>query len=79
MHTFGDFMLLFIAMLLLALLMIAAFQHRSKSKWFCDKMGWHNAPVVTGWDGASFEGVCPRCGRHVLQDSQGNWFSLEGR
>ena len=43
-------------------------------KWFCDKMGWHLAPTQIGFDGCSLEGTCPRCGKHVLQDSQGNWF-----
>jgi len=43
-------------------------------KWFCIHMGWHLAPIAQGFDGCSFNGVCPRCGKHVLQDSQGNWF-----
>lgn len=43
-------------------------------KWFCDNLGWHLAPSKQDFDGASFNGECPRCGKHVLQDSQGNWF-----
>lgn len=46
----------------------------SKSKWFCEKMGWHKAPKIIGNDGCSSTGMCPRCGQKVLQDSQGNWF-----
>jgi hypothetical protein len=42
--------------------------------WACKKLGWHRAPVKQGFDGASFTGTCPRCGKSVLQDSQGNWF-----
>jgi hypothetical protein len=44
-------------------------------KWFaCDIMGWHLSPISQGFDGASYYGECRRCGRHVLEDSQGNWF-----
>ena len=50
------------------------FERRSKNKWFCNKMGWHLAPISQGFDGASFNGKCPRCGKSVMQDSQGNWF-----
>ena len=46
----------------------------SKSTWFCIKMGWHKRPIRIGFDGASHNGKCPRCGKRVLQDSQGNWF-----
>lgn len=42
--------------------------------WFCHKMGWHLAPNAQGFDGCSFNGICPRCKKKVLQDSQGNWF-----
>ena len=43
-------------------------------KWFCVRLGWHLAPKEQGFDGCSSTGACPRCGKHVLQDSQGNWF-----
>lgn len=44
-------------------------------KWYaCDGMGWHKAPQSIGFDGCSNNGVCPRCNRSVMQDSQGNWF-----
>lgn len=46
----------------------------SKSRWFCDKMGWHKSPNTIGFDGCSATGTCPRCGKHVMCDSQGNWF-----
>ena len=42
--------------------------------WFCNNMGWHLEPAVKRFDGCSLSGTCPRCGNHVLQDSQGNWF-----
>jgi hypothetical protein len=46
----------------------------SKSEWFCIKMGWHRTPIRIGFDGMSRNGECPRCGKSVMQDSQGNWF-----
>ena len=46
----------------------------SSNRWFCNKMGWHLTPKLQGFDGCSFTGICPRCNRNVLQDSQGNWF-----
>ena len=42
--------------------------------WFCNKMHWHLRPLDIGFDGCSPTGKCPRCGKHVLRDSQGNWF-----
>ena len=42
---------------------------------FCRVLGWHLSPQQgQGFDGCSFTGICPRCGKQVLQDSQGNWF-----
>lgn len=58
----------------LMLLWSAVFFNRWLPKWFCDKMGWHLPPIEQGFDGCSFYGVCPRCKRKVMQDSQGNWF-----
>ena len=43
-------------------------------RWFCDALGWHLAPDEICFDSASFSGVCPRCGKPILQNSQGNWF-----
>ena len=37
-------------------------------------MGWHLAPTEQGFDGCSANGICPRCDKKVMQDSQGNWF-----
>ena len=41
---------------------------------FCRNFGWHKAPRTQGFDGCSFCGKCPACGKNVLQDSQGGWF-----
>ena len=47
------------------------------SVWACDSLGWHLEPERQGYDGCSYGGKCPRCGKDVLQDSQGNWFAIE--
>ncbi len=57
--------------LMFLLMLINRFSYNT---WFCRKMGWHKAPKEQGFDGMSKNGVCPRCGDKVLQDSQGNWF-----
>ncbi len=55
-------------------LFLAIINKHLSSQWFCDKMGWHLAPVAQSFDGCSFGGTCPRCHEKVLQDGQGNWF-----
>ena len=44
---------------------------------FCCWMDWHTPSNWLTWDGASFGSWCHRCGLRILQDSQGNWFSIE--
>jgi len=61
-------------MLLLIVLPCSAVDYFSTNKWFCNFWGWHKSPQSQRFDGASFTGKCPRCGKSVLQDSQGNWF-----
>ena len=63
--------ILTIAFVMLVLSCISKF---SSSIWFCNKMGWHKNPISKGFDGCSSTGVCPRCKKNVLLDSQGNWF-----
>ena len=42
-------------------------------KWFCT-VGWHLEPKEVDAVGINNVGICPRCGKMVIQDSQGNWF-----
>jgi len=44
----------------------------SYSCWF----GWHNGKgsAQSYWDGCSLHAKCSKCGKEVMQDSQGNWF-----
>jgi len=47
----------------------------SKLRWWAhDYLGWHAPGQKMGFDGASFQAYCRFCGKHILQDSQGNWF-----
>ena len=59
---------------ILILLILSSIVNPLLPKCMCDIMGWHIKPEHIGSDGCSEEGICPRCGRHVLKDSQGNWF-----
>jgi hypothetical protein len=43
----------------------------------CRWLGWHKAPQTFALAGISLRGICPRCHDIVLQDSQGNWFSVQ--
>ena len=46
----------------------------------CTMWGWHNGKGGVSYagemtnDGCSNHGTCSKCGKHVMQDSQGNWF-----
>jgi hypothetical protein len=59
---------------IIVLTILSLIDWKSNNIWFCEKMGWHKPPERVGFDGCSMEGFCPRCGKHVLRDSQGNWF-----
>ena len=58
----------------MTVMLILALLNRWLPKWACLKFGWHLAPNEQAFDGCSCSGKCPRCGKNVLQDSQGNWF-----
>jgi len=43
----------------------------------CRIFGWHDGKCTAQgvkFDGASFHAVCSKCGKEVMQDSQGGWF-----
>ena len=42
-------------------------------KFLC-KIGWHKVKKIIEFDGASYHGICDRCGKECMQDSQGGWF-----
>ena len=67
--------LAFIAFMLLAIILFLMLINRLLPKKLgCDFFGWHIPPKGQSFDGASLTGICPRCKKKVLQDSQGNWF-----
>lgn len=37
------------------------------------KLSWHKVKKGS-FDGCSIHGICERCGRELMQDSQGGWF-----
>ena len=59
-------------------ILTAVFNDRLPIKWLCTKFGWHVCPKDIWNDGCSGRGACPRCGKEVMRDSQGNWFTLRG-
>lgn len=59
------------------LMLILGICNRWLPVWFCNHFGkWHLEPKKKGYDGCSLNGNCPRCGKFVLMDSQGNWFKV---
>ena len=65
-----------IGIVFISTLLILCVCNRLLSRWACDIMGWHyvDIPANINFDGCSFIAKCSRCGKYVLQDSQGNWF-----
>lgn len=56
------------------LLLFFAAEKQSDSKWFCETLEWHQAPKTqTIDDQGIWSGTCPRCQKHVVKDSSGNW------
>lgn len=46
-----------------------------KTQLSCDTFAWHNGNgAPQSFDGCSMHAVCGKCGKKVMQDSQGNWF-----
>lgn len=46
-------------------------------KFYHDFLEWHRPEDKQSFDGCSFHSKCKWCGEEILQDSQGNWFSIE--
>lgn len=63
-----------LAGVLLGVIILNIINEFSSSAWFCKRFGWHENPHEIGFDGLSSTGKCPRCGKDVLMDSNGDWF-----
>ena len=46
----------------------------NRCKFLCKYLGWHKEPKNIMVERINFKGTCPRCGKKVMMDSQGNWF-----
>jgi hypothetical protein len=42
----------------------------------CESLGWHTPDGSLIFAGINLKSKCKRCGRTILKDSQGNWFSV---
>lgn len=76
--TVFDWMLVFSLAILISVV-ILVLCNQWLGKWACDKMGWHLAPAVIHCDEVNMSGKCPRCGKNVLLDGQGNWFACSNQ
>lgn len=43
-------------------------------KFYHDIFGWHIPSNELTFDGCNMLSKCKHCGKHIIQDSQGNWF-----
>lgn len=43
-------------------------------KFLCNILDWHSPSNITS-DEVNSHSYCKHCGRRILQDGQGNWFS----
>ena len=45
--------------------------------WYHDVLHWHTPDNSPQWfDGCSTHAKCKHCGRDIMQDSQGDWFTF---
>lgn len=74
MNEFYAFVLTLCLGCVIGTILILGACNRLLSRWACDVFGWHYVDDIEGCDGISLTSHCSRCGKAVLQDSQGNWF-----
>lgn len=61
----------------LSIALVAAFvEHKKTKKPFSCCLEYHRPTGKVSFDGCSLGCVCEKCGEELLQDSQGNWFSI---
>jgi len=49
------------------------------SNFICNVLDRHRPVEKFDFDGCSLVSYCRNCGRKILRDSQGNWFSVKRR
>jgi len=73
MFSFSIFAIGFLWVFLLVAMYDKFFRFKDVS--FCKHLGWHDGRGgAKSFDGCSIHATCSRCGKKVMQDSQGNWF-----
>lgn len=74
MSFFSTFVIIVMGILVIVLMILHIINGVSQSTWFCKIMGWHQTPLdIKHIGGDNYTGQCPRCGKHILLDSQGGW------
>ena len=54
---------------------LCAYDLKFGTAYSCRTWGWHNGKDgAQSFDGCSVHASCSKCGKEVMQDSQGNWF-----
>lgn len=66
--------LVLICLLPLFVMVVLGVCNRWLGPWACHSYGWHFEPRDISYRGINAHGVCPRCGKQVIRDSQGDWF-----
>jgi hypothetical protein len=77
-------MSIFLSLLLICLILLLVtpfglcwYDNHNGTSYSCKYWGWHNGKgetVGVKFDGCSIHASCSKCGKEVMQDSQGNWF-----
>lgn len=67
--------ILFVAWQLLG--SVLYFKYGIGKRWFHDVMGWCVPYGEIHADEVNMHSHCKYCNKHILQDSQGNWFPIE--
>jgi len=75
---------LFVAALLSIPFILCAYDKVRGTHYSCTVFGWHNGLGEMEryfderyFDGCSNHSVCSKCGSKVMQDGQGNWFTVK--
>ena len=49
---------------------------KDRKSFRCEFLDWHTPTTIYVKSlSTTFESICKRCGRPIMEDSQGNWFS----
>ena len=61
--------------MLIAPVALCMYDLKFGTSYSCRAWGWHNGKGGTkSFDGCNTHSTCSKCGKEVMQDSQGNWF-----